>query len=221
MSLPETDKITAAVVTGGHGFDVPRFHALFRSLAGVDCYIQPMEDFVSDVGKVREDYDVVVFYNMHRGMPADQKGLGGRAKPVLEKLGTTEQGILVLHHATLAYLDWPFWSDLVGIQDRTLTSYHHGEKIHVEIANAGHPITQGLEPWEMVDETYVMNEPDADNEVLLTVDHPRSMKAIGWTRTFGKSRVFCLESGHDDETYVDPSFRKVLLRGIQWCAKKI
>ena len=220
-SLPKTDATTVAVVTGGHAFDVSGFHNLFRSLPGVDAYIQPIEDFVSDVGKVRKDYDVVLFYNMPRGVPSAEEGREGRIRRTLEELGTTEQGIFLLHHAILTYIPWAFWSDLTGIADRELTSYHHDENLHVQIANPDHPITQGLEPWDMVDETYVMNNPDASNDILLSVDHSKSMKAIAWTHTFGQARVFCFQSGHDNQTYVNPQFRTVVERGIQWCAGKI
>ena len=65
-SLPKTDKTTVAVVTGGHAFDVPGFHALFRSLPDADCYIQHVEDYgyedyVYNAGHVRDEYDVVLF----------------------------------------------------------------------------------------------------------------------------------------------------------------
>ena len=39
------DSIKVAVVTGGHRFDVPNFHGLFRKLEGVDAFIQSLEDF--------------------------------------------------------------------------------------------------------------------------------------------------------------------------------
>ncbi len=213
-SLPKTDKISAAVITGGHAFDVPGFHAIFRSLPGVDSYVQHLDNFVADVGKVREEYDVIVFYNMPGGAPE------GRVQSVLEQLGTTNQGIFLLHHAILAYLEWPFWSDLVGIRDRDF-GYHHGLQLHVDIANPGHPIAQGLGPWDMVDETYTMNDPEADSDILLTIDHPKSMHAIAWTHPFKASRVFCFQSGHDNETCVDPNFRTAISRGIQWCAGRI
>ena len=41
------NSIKVAVVTGGHRFDVPNFHGLFRKLEGVDAYIQSLEDFAS------------------------------------------------------------------------------------------------------------------------------------------------------------------------------
>jgi type 1 glutamine amidotransferase len=33
--------------------------------------------------------------------------------------------------------------------------------------------------------------------------------------------VFCYEAGHDNQTYPDPTFQMVLLRGIQWVAGRI
>jgi hypothetical protein len=221
-NLPKSDRATVAVVTGGHAFDVPAFHALFRGLASADCYVQHLEDYVSDAGKVRDEYDVVLFYTMPRGVPPEAgRGYEGRIRSVLEGLSRTDQGILVLHHALLTYGEWSFWSDLVGIRNRELGSFHIGTDVLVHIVDPDHPITRGMEPWDVTDETYVMDEPDAGSDFLLTVDHPHSMRAIGWTRTLGKARVFCLQSGHDNEAYTNPGFRKVLERGIQWCARRI
>jgi type 1 glutamine amidotransferase len=60
-----------------------------------------------------------------------------------------------------------------------------------------------------------------DSHVLLTTDHPKSMRTIAWTRQVGQARVFCLESGHDRVTFADPNFRTVLGRGIAWAANQI
>ena len=40
-------------------------------------------------------------------------------------------------------------------------------------------------------------------------------------RCYKNARVFCFESGHDNQTWVDPNFREVLRHGVLWCAKKI
>ena len=206
-----------AVVTGGHNFNVPAFHTLFRSLPDADCYIQHLEDYGGNVGKVRQQYDVVLFYTMPRGVPPAEGGVC----EALEELGATSQGVFVLHHGILTYGDWPFWSNLVGMQNREVASVHFDQTLNLYIERSDHPITSGLEGWSMVDETYVMAEPDADNEILLTTDHPQSLKAIAWTRTFQQARVFCFQAGHDHQTYVDPNFRQVLARGIQWCAGRL
>ena len=73
-SLKKTDKTTVAVVTGRHPFDVPGFHAVFRSMPTVDYYLQHMEDFVSDAGGVRNEYDVVLFYHFHQPTPGAETG---------------------------------------------------------------------------------------------------------------------------------------------------
>jgi type 1 glutamine amidotransferase len=66
-----------------------------------------------------------------------------------------------------------------------------------------------------------MDEAGPDCHVLLTTDHPKSLRTLAWTRQHNKSRVFVLASGHDQKTYANPNFRTVLLRGIQWAAGRI
>ena len=213
-NLSDNDSIKVAVITGGHFFDVPGFHAIFRDMPQVDSYIQLEANWAADIGQALDTYDVFLFYNMPRGLPEE------RTRPVLEKLGESGQGIFLLHHAILAYEQWPFWSDLVGIWDRSF-GYDHEQELSVQIADPAHPITQGIEPWQMVDETYSMASAGEDSHLLLTTDHPRSMRVLGWTRQFRNARVFCYQSGHDNFTYVDRNFRKTILRGIQWCAGRI
>lgn len=208
-----------AVVTGGHQYDVLNFHRLFRSLEGLDVYIQHMDDFASSPVEVRDAYDSVVFYIMLMDTPAAE-GLpwyAGNPKEALEHLGSTKQGIVVLHHAILAYPQWSVWNELVGIGDRSF-DYHIGEKPHVHVADGDHPITAGLSDWEMIDETYTMADAGEDSRVVLTVDHPKSMKTIAWTRTYRNSPVFCYQNGHDNDTWANPNFREVLRRGILWSA---
>lgn len=210
--------LRVAVVTGRHPFDVLGFHALFRSIPDADCYIQHMEDFAYSPPEVRAGYDVVVFYNMHTETPTGEGSYYDRPiKAALEPLGETAQGIFVLHHAILAFPEWPLWSEIVGIPDRRF-SFYHDEHIHVEVANPDHPITQGLASWDMVDETYAMQDAGPGSEILLTTEHPRSMRTLAWTRRYKKARVFCLELGHDNQAFAHPIFRTLVSRGIRWCA---
>jgi type 1 glutamine amidotransferase len=73
----------------------------------------------------------------------------------------------------------------------------------------------------MTDETYTMPEPASDCEVLLTTDHPKSMKTIAWTRQHRHARVFCFQSGHDNLAWECAGFRQTLARGIFWAAGKL
>ncbi len=214
--------VKTAVVTGGHSYDVVNFQRLFRGLDGIEPYVQHIDDFASSDEDVRDSYDTVVFYIMLTDGPSDegQPWYAGKPKAALEHLGGAAQGILLLHHAILAYPEWRLWDEIVGIQDRSF-GYHLGESVRIEVADPDHPITRDLSGWEMVDETYTMAEPAAGSRALLSVDHPKSMKTVAWTREYKRSRVFCLQSGHDNQTWGTGGFSEVLRRGILWCAERI
>ena len=216
--------ITVAVITGGHPFDVQPFHQLFRSLPGIDAYIQHTDEFASEPAEVRDRYDALVFYSMFRDTPQDNVlWYTGKPKTALEHIGETKQGIVLIHHAVLAYRDWSVWDELVGMKRRQMRSYHPNEQVKVEIADPSHPIVMGMASWEMVDETYILEDailPDADpsNHIFLTTQNPRSIQPLGWTRTYKQARVFNFVSGHGFATYGDPNFRAVLVNGIRWAA---
>jgi uncharacterized protein len=213
-------RIKVAVVTGRHCYDVVGFHSLFRRMPDVDAYHQHIKDFSADHAKARDQYDVALFYHWHKETPEGDEWPGELGKGALDWLGETGQGIFVLHHALLCHNGWPAWTEITGIPDRTVTP-HHGETVRVEVVDPDHPITQGLESWEMVDETYAMADTDADSHLLLATDHPRCMRSLAWTRQYKKSRVFCLELGHDDLAYTNPSFHTMVERGIRWCASEL
>ncbi len=216
------DKLRVAVLTGGHAFEVPAFHHLWRTLPGVDVYIQTLEDWVADCAGVREAYDVACFYHMPREIPAENATCWGKGiRGAVERLGQSRQGVVVLHHAVFAWPGWDVWDRVVGIEDRRCRAYHIGETLRVHVPEVDDRITKGLVDWTMTDETYEMAEPGEGSEVRLTTDHPRSLRALAWTRQHGRARVFCLPLGHDARAWAHASFRHVLGRGLQWAAERI
>ncbi|MBS3733308.1 MAG: ThuA domain-containing protein [Phycisphaerae bacterium] len=222
----DTNDITVAVITGGHAYDVVNFHRLFRALAGVDAYIQPLDDFAASPQPVRDAYDAVVLYFMPSRTPRAADELAwwqGDHRAALEHLGRPDQGLVVLHHAVLAYNDWPLWDEVVGIEHRRSEpfAYEHDQRLRVHVADGEHPITRGLDDWEMVDETYVMPDAGAGSRVLLTCDQSHSIRTLGWTRSWRQARVFCTPCGHDNQTWVNASFRELLRRGIFWAAGRL
>src|SRR5690349_6115893 len=113
--MPMTTPLKLAVVTGGHPFDVPAFEHLLRALQGVDYYVQSLDDFTCSP-KTAAAYDVVLFYTMHQLKPDEPlPWFQKKVFSTLEQLGNTAQGIVVLHHALLAFPDWPLWRDLTGL----------------------------------------------------------------------------------------------------------
>jgi hypothetical protein len=213
-----------AVITGGHPFEVQPFHQLFRSLPGIEAYIQHTDEFASEPVEMRNRYEALVFYSMFRGTPQDEgPWYAGKPKTALENIGDAKQGIVIIHHALLAYPDWPVWDEIVGMKARLMSSYHPNERVKVDIADPQHPIANGIPGWEMIDETYIMDHavmPDAipGNHIFLTTQQPLSMWPLGWTRQYKQARVFCFASGHGFATYADPNFRSILSNGIRWTA---
>jgi len=216
---PRARALPIAVVTGGHHFDVPHFHELLGSLRGLEPIVQHLDDFTASPEPVRDSYAAVLFYCMPGAGPADedQPWYAGKPRAALEHLGQTPQGIAVLHHALVAFPKWPAWGEMVGLPDRTM-HYFPNETIRVEPTAVRHPITRGLAPWTMVDETYTLPDAGPGCEVLLTVDNPHSTRTVAWTRRHRRSRVFCFALGHDNTAWSDPNFRRVLRRGLLWSA---
>lgn len=223
MPTIQTDDnaLTVAVITGGHSFDVPGMHAFWRSLPGVDAYLQSLEDWSDDVAGVRDEYDVAVFYNMHGFTPTgDEPWPMQKAKEALEGLGKTAQGIIVWHHSLVAFPQWQTWRDLTAIRN-TAVEVAFNETIPVTVEKSDHPVTRGVSDFDIVDETYKMQDPVGTFDVLLRAHHPKNMGIAGWSSEYGKSRVLCLQLGHDNQAWTNPAFRTLMVNGVKWTARAV
>ena len=117
-------KIKTAVITGEHEYDVVGFQSMLRSLPEIEAYPQNLWDFVFDSARGPGTYDVLVFFNWHQSTPAEKDGKSepgtskqsGAIKEMLEGLADGGQGIFLLHHALVAFPDWPPWRELSGMR---------------------------------------------------------------------------------------------------------
>jgi type 1 glutamine amidotransferase len=215
----DSQALKVAVVTGGHAFDVPNFYRLFRQLPGVDAYPQHIEHFASSPEEVRDAYDAIVFYGMDQGVPEEEgRRAGGNPKAAIERIVEQGQGVVILHHALLAWEKWDLWNKLIGFDNRNF-KYKEGLELGIEVADEGHAITQGASGFAIVDEGYVLHgDHDGQGAVLLTTEHENAMDQVAWARQHGDCRVFCLALGHDNEAWSNAGFREILGRGIAWSA---
>ena len=220
-------EIKVAMVSGHHSYVVVDFQQMLRAIPGVDFYPQHLEEFVHDSEEARRQYDVIAFYNYQQVAPGESDDeFTLRIAGPLEQLGESGQGIFMMHHSLTAFPRWKYWLDICGVGDTT-RAFRPGppsrtdQKLLIEVADTQHPITAGLESWDMVDETYNFDDATEGSHVLLTTEHPESMRTIAWTRQHRNARVFCLQSGHDNQTYANPQFQKIVERGVKWLAGKI
>jgi type 1 glutamine amidotransferase len=90
-----------------------------------------------------------------------------------------------------------------------------------------HPITAGVEDFELVTEQYWVLHDDLI-DVLATTTHPTqpwhpwhrpiTSPAI-WTRRWGAGRVVVTTPGHSLDVLEHPSVRTVIERGILWASR--
>ncbi|OVE83994.1 ThuA domain-containing protein [Natronolimnobius baerhuensis] len=85
-----------------------------------------------------------------------------------------------------------------------------------------HPVTDGVEDFQIFDEPYQLDVDDGDDSdltILARMDHPDLEDyPIAWTRTEGDGRVCYISLGHTDEALQNESFRTLLRNAIAWTA---
>ncbi len=214
------EKLKVAVLVENHEYDVVGFQKMLDSFEDCECYVQPVDLFVKD--KVNQlSYDTVLWYNMNIPIPEE----GSELRSYMENtLGSTQQGIVLMHHALLCFKHWDLYTDVCGVSVRLeddLFTYHQNTTVKVHVEDGGHPVTKGLADYVLVDETYTIGEPDQPgNHLLLSCECPIGMKNIGWTRQYKSSRVAVTASGHDNQVYGDANFRTLIHNALRWTSQQ-
>ncbi|MDR2929801.1 MAG: ThuA domain-containing protein [Propionibacteriaceae bacterium] len=164
------------------------------------------------------DADVYLLYTSGGAFPtAQQEALASAVR--------AGKGVVALHCANLVGFgeggleaDRPLF-DLLG--NRYLShgpGYHEGRQT-VEFVGE-HPITQGLENFEIFDEYYEYAFADDGHQVLATRARVEDGVAIPlmYTREVGAGRVVYLALGHDLRAWGEPGFRTLVKRSLRWAA---
>jgi uncharacterized protein len=99
--------------------------------------------------------------------------------------------------------------------------------VNIAPAAVDHPITRGLDDFDLVTEQYwVLHDDYID--VLATTNQPvrpgdpwsRPVTSPAvWTRQWGRGRVFVSTPGHRVEVLEHPSVRTIIERGLLWAAR--
>jgi len=221
-SLPFKHQIL--IVTGGHKFKQDSFFAVFKSYNNIEyeVVVQPEANNIYASTDV-EKYDALVFYDMVQDITPEQK----EAFLALLKRG---KGIVFLHHSLVSYENWDeFHSILGGCYHHTtglkngkpysVSSYKHDQQINVKIVDKKHPITKGIKDFTIHDETYADFVISDKIHPLLSTEHPDNSNLMGWTNSYGKSRIVYLQFGHDHFAFENINFRKLVKQAIEWASE--
>lgn len=133
------------------------------------------------------------------------------------------RGVLAIHTAAISFSDWPRWREIVGAGWVWGTSNHppHGP-VQVRMTAAGHPITAGLGAFEFPEEAYASMDLVPGIEALATVQAAVQEQAWPclWARELGGARVVYDALGHDSDSLLHPTHRRMLQRAALWSTRR-
>jgi type 1 glutamine amidotransferase len=210
---PEATRVL--LVTGGHEHDVD-FYSLFDD-PGLRTIVDPHPAAFS--GDIRRKHDVLVLYDMIRTLDETRRSN-------LRAFAESGKGIVVLHHAICANVDWPWWyEELLGGRylfepvGGKLSSYEH-DRVQTITTVADHPVTRGIGTFRLIDETYHHLWISPAVKVLLRSDDPTSDGPVAWISPYARSRVVYIQLGHDRQATLNPRYRQLVHQAIAWAAGK-
>jgi type 1 glutamine amidotransferase len=210
--------VRVQVVTGGHSFD-PDFYELFVNRPDIVATVTGHPDtYGRNFGK---QTDVLVLYDMVAEISEEKQR---NLRSFLE----SGKGLVVLHHAIADFGSWRWWSEeVVGGKyllqpegGRPASTFKHDEDIYAEAAGQ-HPITRGLVPLHLRDETYKGMWISPNTRVLLKTGNPTSDGPVAWIGPYDKSRVVYIQLGHDRLAHRNPAYRELVRRAILWASGKL
>ncbi len=254
----QDDKKKVLLVTRGHPFARDPFYQIFEANEHIEyaAVEHPAAQYMFNP-EFASNFDCYVMYDM----PGIQFNPGGPPSfidpPQFYKDGVMamlEAGfpLVIMHHTCAAWPAWPEWSEIVGshflykpMKSRGIDKPDSGYIIdvpHTVSPAIDHPITAGIEPFELVDEVYLAEVFEDSVTPLFTSnyeftkenfysadlalkgqmnsnegwEHDPGSNLVGWIKTYKNSPIVYLQFGDGPATYGNPIFRKILQQAIDW-----
>ncbi len=168
-------------------------------------------DRVADLNaKTLGEYDGLVVYANHTTMSAEQEA-------ALVEFVEGGKGFVPLHCASACFGSSTRYVSLVGGR----FSKHGFRKFQTRIIDAQHPAVRGLSGFEVTDEDYTHSDVAADIQAVMVRDEAGGYEPSCWVRQQGKGRVFYTALGHDEKTFGQPQFHKLVENGIRWATGRL
>jgi len=160
-----------------------------------------------------------------------------RSRSVLLNFVRSGKGLVVYHHTTTAFKDWPEFARMCGGNYYGKAQHSPIHDFTVTFTDRDHPITRGLRATfpQFQDELYasMQMQPAGSYHVLATAwdDHalyngkfksplegPGANEPVMWTVQYEKGRVFATMIGHSAQATQSSGFRTTFTRGVEWAA---
>jgi type 1 glutamine amidotransferase len=233
---PPPAKIRVLIITGRDDHDwrgaTPLMRQYLEETGRFDVRIA--EEFRDAGPDSLTRYDVAVLVYSDKA-PEDR--WSDRSRATLLDFVRSGKGLVIYHHSTTAFKDWPEFAKMCG--GNYYSGAHHGP-IHdftVQFTDREHPITKGLKKTflQLQDELYanMQMQPKSSYHVLATAwdDHAlyngkSRVPLVGagtdepmmWTVDYANGRIFATMIGHSAQATKSLGFRVTFTRGVEWAA---
>lgn len=261
---PQGAKKNILLVTRGHAFVRDEFYAVFEENPEIEWSgVEHPAAQLMFTPQVARNFDCYVLYDMP-GIEFKRHGDGVptfHEPPQFYKdglLAMLDEGkpLVILHHACAAWPAWPEWAEIVGGhflyqpgKSRGVDKPDSGYRIdvpHKVSPVLAHPITEGVEPFELTDELYLFEVfedsviPLFRSDYAFTAEnfysarlalagklnanqgwqHAAGSNLVGWIKRYRNSPIVYLQFGDGPATYRNASFRKILRNAIRWACSQ-
>jgi hypothetical protein len=167
-----------------------------------------------------------------------------------------DKGFVFLHHAIASWVHtWPAgvngsnaYVEVMGAAadwgtpiknirgvDYPASGAKGGNPQHITVVDKAHPITQGVEDFDITDESYLCPMFEDSVHPLLRsnfmptaaafanrgpaiASHPPGSNLTGWVKTAERSPIAYIQHGHDNTAWSNPAWAKLVLNAIRWAA---
>ncbi len=151
-------------------------------------------------------FDALIIYANHERIAPEQE------RALLDFVAAGK-GFLPIHSASFSFQNSPAYIALVGAQFQR----HGAGEFSTTFVNTPHPVLEGLQPFQVWDETYVHTKHNAaDRTVLMERVDAEGREPWTWVRTHGAGRVFYTAYGHDERVWSHPGFHGLIKNAILW-----
>ena len=150
-------------------------------------------------------YDGLMIYANHDEITAEQE-------KALKDYVEGGKALIPIHSASFCFRNSDWFVETVGGQ----FSSHGTGDFTASITDSSHPVMAGISEFETWDETYVHSQLNEDMTVLMERVEGDHREPYTWVREQGKGRIFYTAYGHDERTWDQPEFLKLVANGVMW-----
>jgi type 1 glutamine amidotransferase len=214
LGAPRADAPRALLLMGQATSGDRQFHNqpehwahLAEILRGADLSARVVTDDLADLTPANlARFDVILNFS------TDLVGTDEQIGSLLEAVAAGA-GFVGLHAANATFRDSDAYAAMVGSR---FARHPPIKTFVVEVIDPSHPVTVGIESFEIEDERYELKDEAADLQVLARAEGHASV----YVRQYGGGRVCYVASGHDRRTLALPRYAQLVRQAIAWAARE-